>query len=482
MRTLPQAAEIARLREFLDDHEYDTEHLTKRLGAARPPTAADQRRMFDDSREVTAANVLIRLFLLGAAVDRGTVEEFVPGDVLSVCLEHALLEEQGGMITGGIVIVPVEDLLFASDAFSTLGTDRASEFVLPASTHSANFLRFLTLRRPVRSMLDLGCGCGIHALFAARHSDRVTATDISSAALRYTDFNARLNGIDNIECLQGNLFEPVAGRQFDLIVSNPPFVVSPSHAFVYRDNSMELDEFCRVLLGEAPAYLAEDGFLQMLCEWVEVDGQTWEDRVAQSIRRCDAWVLHAPPVTPSAYVERRRADITATSTATGTRNDWLSYLETNSVRAVHPSMLTLRRRDDDNWLHIQNLSRDVSRPAGDAIIAGFAAIDFVDACDDNDLLDAYLTLPASLQAEQIGSDTNSPGVYMKLDNGLSTDAEVDGPVAAFLNLFNGERSVRDCIAEFATVVQADLATLTRDLTSITRVFASRGFLVPVTPE
>lgn len=479
MKQIPDLSDVLKFRAFLDAHGYDSATLTKRIGRARPPAAGEQQQMFDDSSEISTANVLIRLFLLGAPIDKATAEEFIPESILEFCREAGLIETVDNIVNGCIAIIPVEELLFASDAFRMLGTDQASEFILPASTHSANFLRLLTMRDPVESTLDLGCGCGIHALFAARHSTTVVATDISANAIWYTCFNAMLNNIDNVECLQGDLFEPVANRQFDLIITNPPFVISPAETFVYRDNTMELDSFCQVLVGEAPRHLTRDGYLQMLCEWVEVEGQAWQDRITSWIHNCDAWILHTPPLSPAAYVQQRSSDISGDAIESGATDTWLAYFEKHAVHAVHPGMFTLRRRDGQTWLHLQSLTADVMSEAGNVISDSITAIDFLEACDDESLLLATLTLPDNLTAEQMKADGEITGIYLKLSNALAADAEIDGPVAAFLNLFSGKRSVQQCVDEFGATTDADMRALTSDLLSITRMFVSRGFLVPI---
>lgn len=479
MIRLPSKTAAYEFRVFLDACGYSTDGLADRIGRARPPSEGEAQQMFDDSREITTLNVLVRLFLLGAPVDEQTVEAFLPDSVRAFCREFGLIEVTDGAAYGTVVIVPVEDLLFASDAFRTLGTGDSKEFVLPASTHSANFLRLLTLREDVDDTLDLGCGCGIHALFAARHSKRVTATDISARALDYTRFNALLNGIDNVDCLEGSLFEPVAGRRFDRIVTNPPFVIGPTESFVYRDNAMQLDEFCATLVREAPSCLNDDGILQVLCEWVEVEGQAWPERIGDWIRGCDAWILHAHPLSPSAYVQRRSTDISGDSVDTGSASDWQSYFDEHRVRAVHPGLLVLRRRDGSNWLHVQNLPGDVTVDAGQAIAEGIAAVDFLEACDDAALLEATLALTPNMEAEHIESDDQPGMVLLRMANGLGTETEIDGSVAAFLNLFSGDRTVGDCIREFGSLTEADLEHLANDLLSIVRVFVSRGFLEPV---
>lgn len=64
---------------------------------------------------------------------------------------------------------------------------------VPATT--ARLLAALTVRRSIGTALDLGTGGGVQALLAARHSRRVVAVDVNPRALRYTAFNARLNGL-----------------------------------------------------------------------------------------------------------------------------------------------------------------------------------------------------------------------------------------------------------------------------------------------
>jgi release factor glutamine methyltransferase len=74
-------------------------------------------------------------------------------------------------------------------------------------------------------VLDMGTGSGVCALFAARCARRVIAVDINPAAVRCATLNACLNHLEErIEVRHGDLFAPVRGERFDLIVFNPPFL------------------------------------------------------------------------------------------------------------------------------------------------------------------------------------------------------------------------------------------------------------------
>jgi release factor glutamine methyltransferase len=77
---------------------------------------------------------------------------------------------------------------------------------------------------PNSRALDLGTGSGVGSIFAARRGYRVVAVDINPEAVRCVRLNALLNGLeDRIEARQGDLFGPVAGETFDLVLFNPPF-------------------------------------------------------------------------------------------------------------------------------------------------------------------------------------------------------------------------------------------------------------------
>ena len=177
--------------------------LAELLGTAEPPAPEKVQDFMRATREINATNALARLFLGGMSLDRSAAAEVLPHSFIDMAIAAKLLGTDGERLIANIVIVPIGKTLFASDAFRKLGDDDKAEFVLPARTYATDYLRRMTVREPVSDTLDLGCGCGVHALLAARHSDNVIATDISEAAIAYTRFNAELNDLRNVEAPRG---------------------------------------------------------------------------------------------------------------------------------------------------------------------------------------------------------------------------------------------------------------------------------------
>lgn len=77
---------------------------------------------------------------------------------------------------------------------------------------------------PADEVLDVGCGYGPVGLAAAvlAASGRAVLSDVNERAVALAAENARLNAVGNVEVLHGDGCAPVAGRQFDVAVTNPP--------------------------------------------------------------------------------------------------------------------------------------------------------------------------------------------------------------------------------------------------------------------
>jgi SAM-dependent methyltransferase len=200
--------------------------------------------------------------------------------------------------------------------------------------------------RRVDRALDLGCGAGAVAIALAERATQVVATDVNPRAIELARFNAVLNGIDNIEFRLGDLFEPVAGDAFDIIVSQPPFIARPpgTRPQTWLYGGERGDELPRRLLSGLMPHLRESGRAVIMVEWPEVDDEPVEDRVIEALgagsHEARVLLLRA---------ERTRVDEHCTAYALGLRREpspdfapmamaWRDHFER---MGVHKLQLTL---------------------------------------------------------------------------------------------------------------------------------------------
>src|SRR5205823_5043904 len=206
-------------------------------------------------------------------------------------LETTGLAQVGQQVVPRVRILPIGKVLLASDGFSRDGDDPPD--YVATYTPTARVLDSLTPRPRVDRALDVGTGSGIHALLAAQHARHVIATDVNPRAIAYTELNAALNGLRNIECRQGSLFDPVEGETFDLITCNPPYVVSPERRWAYRDSGLQEDEVSARVVKAAGEHLAERGFASLLVSWLAEDEDQPDERVRAWVKAtgCSGWIL-----------------------------------------------------------------------------------------------------------------------------------------------------------------------------------------------
>ena len=85
------------------------------------------------------------------------------------------------------------------------------------------------------TVLDMGTGTGLAAIVAARQVARVVAVDINPIAVRCARINILLNGVEKrVDVREGDLFEPVRGERFDLVLFNPPYLSGTPNGLLDR--------------------------------------------------------------------------------------------------------------------------------------------------------------------------------------------------------------------------------------------------------
>ena len=258
-------SDYERTRDVLLKAEYTEPGLATKLGRRRILSvgAVDRPPWLRLTRQLSPSDALVRLFLMGESVPFDVAERAVAPMALDRWVDAGLLAPEHGddTVAPQVKLLPINGLILASDKPHRWTHDARPDFVMAPGITTVE-LAHATLRKSSKRTLDLGTGCGALGLLSASHSREIVATDTNARALDFTAFNARLNGIDNVSCRVGSLFEPVADEErFDLIVSNPPFVISPTKRFEFRDAGMRGDEFCMEAHPRRPVASGSGGLL-----------------------------------------------------------------------------------------------------------------------------------------------------------------------------------------------------------------------------
>lgn len=442
------------LRAALERAGFSSERVAERLGtselSSRPiDTAVHVRRLAGGD----AFSTLARLFLLGDETRADRVEEAAAPLRLEQLVALGLVETAGGWVTAHVRLVPHGDYYVASDRGAESGVDVPFDHVPGIQAPSVTLAK-LAVRRNCAHALDLGTGCGIQALLLAKHADRVVATDVNPRALGFAAFNAALNGIDSIEFRLGDGFGPVDDERFDLIVANPPYVISPDSSYAYRDSGLPADALCRKLVETAPAHLTEGGFAHLLVSWAQAGNGDW----AKPLRAwldgsgCDAWLLHYRTSDPVAHAAGwlRPLGESDPPLYLEALDRWLEHLRRLRIEAIGYGAVVLRRRDGRNWIHTDPLPLDRLEPAGEQTLRVFEARDAVEALDDQGLLDLPLALTGSHRIQQMLAARDGRLVVesqtLELTEGLRFAIGVDRHTVSLLPHFDGKRPLREVLA------------------------------------
>ena len=425
---------------------------------------------------------LIRLFLLQAPVEQVAAERALPGLVDRMVAE-GLLEQTVGEVAARLDVRPyavdhqhlwvVSDLTPGLDGgFNRVGADH----VLGISSASTSLAQ-LTLREPVGRSLDLGTGCGVQALHLAAHSEAVVATDVNQRALRWTRFNVELNEIATpVDVREGSFFEPVAGERFDLIATNPPFVISPAtgERLVYRDSGLPGDRVVEDIVRRAPDHLADGGWCQILANWVVPAGAAWDERLAGWVPDdCDAFVVQREVIDPASYVELwlKDAGLHGSADYLVRYDTWLSWFEDQGIEAVGFGWINLRKgggsaREFLEWPY------DVEQPIAPAIR------DWAAAADTRVDLDSHLLVRSDVRQETLGPPgaADPETVILRQQRGLRRARQADTVEAALVGACDGDLSVGQILDALAQLLDLDPRQTRETYLPQVRELVAEGFL------
>ncbi|MER7517263.1 class I SAM-dependent methyltransferase [Streptomyces sp. NPDC126499] len=501
--SLPVPTHAARLREALLAADFTADGLLELLGAqayaalARSETVPALRATRGDSPLET----LVRIFLLQRSVERKRAAAALP---LEEAIADGWVVREDDAVFATVDVRPYggpdgEDWFIVSDLGCAVGgaggIGKKDEGVVLGVGGASTTLAGITVRTPVATALDLGTGSGIQALHAAQHATLVTATDLNPRALDFTRLTLALSGARGAELLQGSLFEPVDGDTYDLIVSNPPFVISPGTGLTYRDGGMAGDDLCRTLVQQAGDRLNDGGYAQFLANWQHVEGEEWQDRLRSWVPRgCDAWIVQREVQDVTQYTElwlrdsgEHRGDPEEYRLAYGR---WLDEFEARGTRSIGFGWITLRKNAAvasgaiEPSIVLEEWPHPVEQPLGDTVRAHFERQDYLRTHDDAALLADRFVLAPEVVQEQVGlpGAEDPEHVLLRQNRGMRRATRVDHVAAGFAGVCDGSLSAGRILDAIGQLTGEDPVLLRDRTPQAIRLLVEEGFLLPVTGE
>ncbi|MFL6136620.1 MAG: methyltransferase [Frankiaceae bacterium] len=501
-------AELSRLRTVMVAAGYTVDGVagalspTAHAALGRGERVPALRETDGDDRPLAT---LVRLMLLGTAEPPAAVAAALGGLPVDRAVEAGLLAAApGGALRAALDVRPYGDpslpWYVVSDQGSGAGRgdgmDGAAgairaDHVLGVGGASLT-LAHATVRRPVSTALDVGTGCGVQALHLSTHAAHVVATDSNPRALALARMTAALSATAPWELVEGDLLAPVRERRFDLVVSNPPFVVGPSARFAYRDSGLPGDEVSRQLVTGAPELLADGGIAVLLANWLHRAGEPWDERVRGWLdgAGCDALAVQREMQDPAEYAELWLRDGGEHGGGSGTAayerlyGEWLDWFAAERIEAVGFGIVVLRRTGArPASVRVEHLPQPLEPPLG-PVLDGW--LRRVDALRGADLLRLAPAVAPGVRLDQRA--TAGAGGWEVVEQslvqtgGLRRSGAVDGFGAALLAGCDGTVPLGALVPVLAAGYGLDADEVLPGVLAAVRELAEQGFLVIDAPR
>lgn len=479
---LADAALIGALRADLESAQWDLDTVEQLLGPVAAAAHAREQRvpaLLALAGRTDPAATLTRLFLLGDRVTTLEAKRALPSLGVRGAEQLRLVSRTEEGVSARVDLRPHAANLAGTDHHWWVASDLSEaqtgmplrpEHVLGIGSASLSLLR-MTLRDPVGAALDLGCGCGIQALYLATHSRNVIATDLSARACAFTRFNALLNRHGNIEVRRGSLFDPVENETFDLITSNPPFVITPGRVraralMEYRDGGMERDNLIGQIIRAAPGHLRTGGTLQMLANWEIPDGEDhWDSRVqgwlaaaaeTSSPDGLRAWVVMRDRVDYTRYAELWMRDsggsFTSRDAWEADYRDWAQGFTTAGVTEIGMGFLAMQRVPA-TWAAAVEAQAILEGefPDGLAVRAALNNLTLPEGWADRALVTAS---DVTEERHYLPGEPDPTMIFLRQGGGRGQAIQVSTEVAALVGASDGEMTAAQIIGAFAVLTGA----------------------------
>jgi SAM-dependent methyltransferase len=482
-------ADIDRLRARLIELEYKEETFHKilpsfmqgdpTLGGAFPVL---QHLKTPDPGLAT----LIRLFVGELPVEEAACCTALGAALFETLLKADILHRSDSGISCPLALIAIKDVFIVADRARNNPPELVKHIVMAAGPSSVT-LANATPRRHVRKALDIGCGGGVQSLQLAKHVDQVVGVDINERALSLGRFAAQLSGVANIEFRHSDFFSALEGEKFDLIVANPPFVISPESTSQYRDGGLGGDRVTETVIRKAGAFLEEGGISVTVCEWASLQGTSANERMQQWTEGngCDVWISYGTPVEPSRYAltwlqgDQRRLSVVEYSQK---YDRWVAHYEALGMQSMQTGLVAMRKRTGENWFYADEAPELMRGQWGSTLLMMFDLLDNIKNSSLDQLLDQPYKLAPQARLRHIlaqeGTHWGQVTAELLLEEPLNYSGRVDHHIAKLCSRCDGTGTLRQLLIELAESVGLPFEKLLDAAMPVLMGLLTRGFLLP----
>lgn len=502
-------AVLSCLREDLLRSSYTTEQFEAFVAAdarealRRGVVFPAQRELADRERagQIDAATLaLMRLFALGLEISKREAADAFTSLGLEGAEALGLVRtaNDDSTVRAALSLTPFGSWFILSDLDDHLRHAEARpDHVMGVGGATRSLIEAIPQHRVARA-LEIGTGCGVVALTVAQHADQVVATDVSERAIMFARANALLNGIDNVEVRHGDLFDPVAGETFDLVVTNPPFVISPqqddaARQFVYRSSNEPGDRLLRRLLAEVPAVLNDGACLVTLANWEFVWGGADGEQALTSLvpaagNTCSAWLIERGRQTPLEYASLwlRDGGLREHEARYQARlAEWIADLASRNVSRVCFGYVMLRKvhSGESAFVHVERVAGQLggTKHFGSAWSEAFTEHGAATQLTDEVLLDMRYTLSAGVEEVRtlVPGTEQITSISFVLRDGIERFESVDTFTSAMLGACDGDLTLGEIAGALAELLGITVADSREEAARVARDFIARGLLESV---
>ena len=474
------------LREALLTAAYNVHSLQKHMNwvGIAPSMSTNAPALLDALDGDPKLSGLLKLFLFEYAVDSREAQEAVYPAQVEALIEAGVLKTCGDTVEACLRIVPLDELLIAADRRYS-GSHLPGDIVMGAGL-SSTVLMHGTIRNPFARTLDLCAGSGVQSLAAAPHSQSVLALEKNTHAIEMGRLAAVLNGVDTIEFRKSDFFSAAEGERFDLIVANPPYVISPESEFQFRDSGLGADRVAEHLVRSSQRFLNEGGYFQLVCDWANYAGRDWQHRLAGWAKAsgCDMLVLRGRGMTAREYPGIWLAEMYSQQPAVYLEKSrrWLAYYREQGIESMNFGLITLRKRSaPGNWFHALDAPLETLTLSGALIERMFQAQDFLEANPTDDLLlEQHLSLGEAVRIDQRyvpgGEAWELDECALAMADSSLPPIKTDRYLAGLCGRLRGNRPLGEVLREMAGAMNTAPEKLVLQVTPMLRRLIERTYM------